>query len=313
MTGPAERTAADPRLLAAMQGLELSARRLVAGVVPGVHASRQPGPSREFSQYRAYQSGDDPRHIDWKLFARSDRYFLREGEIPTRLRLHLVLDATASMQHAGTIPGAPSKFDLARRLAAALALLAGGQGDAVELHVVAAGRVTSLLPGRSGPPFARIVRALASAEASGTWLASPAPLTAALRRGGAGAGGASGSTVDLTVVLTDGFERGGEIRAALAPLRSLRHEVIFCHLLTRDELAFPYRGPARFEDWETGQVIEADAELVRAAYLEGQAREREAWSQAWGRDRFDYLPVVTDEPADRALRTYLKRRRLAAS
>ncbi|HEY0968507.1 MAG TPA: DUF58 domain-containing protein [Opitutaceae bacterium] len=311
MTAAAERSATDPRLLAAMQGLELSARRLVAGVVPGLHASRQPGQSREFSQYRAYQPGDEPRQIDWKLFARSDRYFLREGEISMRLRLHLVLDATASMQHAGSTPGAPSKFVVAQRLAAALALLAGSQGDGVELHVVSAGRVTSQLPGRSGQPFTRIVRALAAAEPAGQWLASPAPLTAALRRGGAGASGGASATVDLTVVLTDGFEGGGEIRAALAPLRSLRHEVVFCHILTRDELEFPYRGPARFEDWETGQVIEADAALVRAAYVEGQEREREAWKTAWGGDRFDYLRVITDEPIDRVLRTYLKRRRQA--
>src|SRR4051812_22770 len=89
----------DPRLLAATQGLTLTARRLVAGAIAGLHASRRPGIAREFSQYRAYQAGDEPRHIDWKLFARSDRYFLRESEIDTRVAITLVLDATASMQH----------------------------------------------------------------------------------------------------------------------------------------------------------------------------------------------------------------------
>lgn len=311
MTAAADRSATDPRLMAAVQGLELCARRLVAGVVPGLHASRQPGSAREFSQYRAYQPGDEPRQIDWKLFARSDRYYLREGEVSLRLRLHLVVDATASMQHTGGPAGALRKFDIARNLAAALALLAGSQGDGVELHLVSDGRVSSVLPGRQGQPFSRVVRALAAAEPSGRWLESPGPLTAALRRGVEGAGGSANATVDLTVVLTDGFEGGGEIRAALAPLRSLRHEVVFCHLLTRDEVDFPYRGPARFEDWETGQVIEADGALVRAAYLEGQEREREAWKRAWGGDRFDYLRILTDEPIDRVLRLYLKRRRQA--
>jgi uncharacterized protein (DUF58 family) len=308
MTAAADRSVTDPRLLAAVQGLELGARRLLAGVVPGLHASRQPGQTREFSQYRAYQPGDEPRQIDWKLFARSDRYFLREGEVALRLRLHLVVDATTSMQHTGGVPGAPRKFDVARNLAAALSLLAGSQGDGVELHLVSKGRVSSFVPGRRGQPFSRVVRALTAAEPSGRWLESPGPLTAALRRGVEGAGGAASATVDLTVVLTDGFESGGEIRAALAPLRSLRHEVIFCHILTRDELDFPYRGPARFEDWETGQVIEADGDLVRVAYLTGLEREREAWKRAWSGARFDYLRIITDEPIDRVLRLYLKRR-----
>ncbi len=308
MTGAAERSATDPRLLAAMRGLELGARRLVAGMVPGMHASRQPGQAREFSQYRAYQAGDDPRHIDWKLFARSDRYFLREGEISTRLRVHLVLDATASMRHPGPSAGTATKFERAREVTAALALLAGGQGDAVELHVVRDGRVESLLPGRSGQPFSRVLRRLTAIDPAGSWVATPAALTRALRRGGAGLGGV-GQTADLTVLLTDGFEQGGEIRAALAPLRSLRHEVLFCHFVSRDEIDFPYQGPTRFEDWESGTVIETDAALARTAYLEGQEKERAAWRHAWGRERFDYLALVTDESPAPILRAHLKQRR----
>ena len=92
----------DPRLLAATRGLTLAARRLAAGVLPGLHASRQAGLAREFSQYRAYQPGDDPRHVDWKLFARSDRYYVRESEVETALTVRVLLDATASMRHADT-------------------------------------------------------------------------------------------------------------------------------------------------------------------------------------------------------------------
>ena len=90
----------DPKLLAATRGLTLAARGLVAGLLPGLHASRQPGMAREFAQYRAYQPGDEPRHIDWKLYARSDRYFVRESEIETAINVRLILDATASMRHA---------------------------------------------------------------------------------------------------------------------------------------------------------------------------------------------------------------------
>src|SRR5215207_9215324 len=136
----------DPRLLAATQGLTLTAQRLVTGAVAGLHASRRPGQAREFSQYRAYQPGDDPRQIDWKLFARSDRYFLRESEVDARVAISLVLDATESMQHAGEIPALPRKFDRARALTAALALLAEGQNDDVSLHIAGDGAIqTSLI------------------------------------------------------------------------------------------------------------------------------------------------------------------------
>src|SRR5262249_13913419 len=97
-----DRQVLDPRVIAATRNLELLARPLVAGVLPGMHASRQPGLAREFSQYRAYQPGDDPRHLDWKLYARSDRYFLRESEIETVVTIRILLDATESMQQADT-------------------------------------------------------------------------------------------------------------------------------------------------------------------------------------------------------------------
>ena len=95
-------TVLDPRLLAATRGLSLAARHLAAGLLPGLHTSRRTGLAREFSQYRPYQPGDDPRHVDWKLFARSDRYFVRESEVETALVVRVVLDATASMRQTDT-------------------------------------------------------------------------------------------------------------------------------------------------------------------------------------------------------------------
>lgn len=300
---------ADPRLLAATQGLTLTARRLVAGAIAGLHASQRPGLTREFSQYRAYQPGDEPRHIDWKLFARSDRYFLREGEIDTRVAVSLVLDATASMQHTGPAAGAPRKFDVARSVTAALAHLAENQGDAPALHLVADGEVSSVLTSGRRQPFQQIVHALARTEPSGRWPVAPARLTQALRHAEvAGTSAGPGTTARLTVVLTDGHEHAGEIRAALAPLRARQHEVLFFHFVARDERDFPYRGPVQFEEWETGRVLEADATVARGAYLAAAQRDREAWSRAWGNESFDYLELVTDESPERGLRAYLRRR-----
>ncbi len=299
----------DPHLLAATQRLTLTARRLVAGAVAGVHASRRSGLSREFSQYRPYQAGDEPRHIDWKLFSRTDRYYLREGEIDTRASLSLILDATASMQQRDTAAEAETKFDRARALAAAFALLAETQGDAISLHLVSDEAVTSVRTAQERQPFAKIVRSLAAAEPTGRWPRDPQQLTQDLRRSGLDARPAPpGTTTHLTVVITDGHAHGDEIRASLLPLRARQHEVVLIHLLSSDEVTFPFHGPVRFEEWETGRVVETDAGAVRAAYLAAQAKEQTAWKREWTGHHFDYLPLVADESLERGLRAYLLRR-----
>lgn len=309
-TNPPDRAVTDPRVIAATRDLELVARKLVAGVLPGMHASRQPGLAREFSQYRAYQPGDDPRHLDWKLYARSDRYFLRESEIETTVTIRLLLDATESMRQADLSgPGAGlRKFDLARNVAAAFAWIAQAQGDPIGLHAVTDGRIVSVPPGQHRQPFERIVRALARIEPAGGWLSDNRALSAALTAG-ARAGGDADATREISVVLTDGHERAGEIRAALAPLRSRRHEVLLLHFIGRDEAEFPFHGPVRFEEWETGVVVETDADAARPAFLAGQEEHLREWRRAFEGERFHYLPLRTDQPLDRALRGYLIQRR----
>ena len=300
----------DPSLLAATRGLALAARRLAAGVLPGLHASRQAGLAREFSQYRAYQPGDDPRHVDWKLFARSDRYYVRESEIETAITVRLLLDATASMQHADTTGPNTGlrKFDAARVLAAALALVAQAQGDVAGLHAVSGGRVISAPPGQHRQPFERIVRTLENVTPAGRWPSEGQALAAALAAGPRVAAG-GGESREIVVVISDLHEHGEEIRASLAPLRARRHELLLLHLAGRDELDFPFHGPVRFEDWETGASVETDADGARAAWLAGQDERVRAWRKAWeGGGRFDYARFRLDEPLDRALRAYLLRR-----
>lgn len=291
-----------PALLAATRGLRLAARQLAAGLLPGAQAGRRVGPSREFSQARPYQPGDDPRHIDWRLFARSDRYFLRESELETAVPVRLILDATASMAHADR------RFDLARVLAAALATLAHASGDPVGLLAVTDGRVVATSnPTRSAEPLERVLRALAALEPGGRWPADAHALAAAL-------GADLRRSRGLAVVLSDGHEQDGEIRAALTPLRAAGHEVLFLQLLGRDETEFPFHGTVRFVDRETGAAVETDADAARAAYLAGQERERADWRR-WagagggggGHDpRSAYAAFRADEPAERVLRTYLR-------
>jgi uncharacterized protein (DUF58 family) len=297
----------DPKLQAAVGDLTLVARKLVAGAIPGMHSSRRPGLAREFSQYRAYQPGDEPRHIDWKLFARSVRYFLRESEIETKVAVRLVVDATASMGHTDAGPGARRKFYAACQLAAAFALMAETQGDPVGLVAISADKIMTVPIDGHRQPFARIVRALAALEPAGAWPKEPRDFTAALALNARMTGGAD-TTAELTIVITDGHEPAGEIRAALKPLRARRNEVLWLHLVGRDEREFPYTGLLRFEEWETGRQVEAEAGVVRAAYLAAQEAEVAAWRRAWAGERFDYQRVSLDEPLERTLRVYVKRR-----
>ena len=291
-------TVLDPQLLAATRGLALAARGLAAGVLPGLHASRRAGLAREFSQYRAYQPGDDPRHVDWKLFARSDRYYVRESEVETALTVRLLLDATGSMRHADTTGPAAGrrKFEAARVLAAALALVAQAQGDTVGLHAVCDGKIVSAPPGQSRQPFERIVRTLEHLEPAGRWPADARPLARAFARREAR---------EIIVVLSDLHEEAEEIHAALTPLRANGHELILFHLVGRDEIDFPFRGSVRFEDWETGEAVETDADAARAAWVEGQERRVRAWKDG---GRCDYARFRLDEGLDRVLRAYLLRR-----
>ena len=292
----------DPKLLAATRGLTLAARGLVAGILPGLHASRRPGMAREFAQYRAYQAGDEPRHIDWKLYARSDRYFVRESEIETAVNVRLILDATASMRHADAANLALTKFDLARTLAAALTLLAAAQGDQIGLHAVSGDGVVSVPPGQHRQPTERILHTLENLRATGPWPAEA-------RRALAGALDAQVDRREIVVVLTDGHEQDDEIRGALAPWRARGHELLLCQIVGRDEEDFSFQGLVRFEDWETGATQETDADAARAAGGAGYRQRRGAGRRGWaGGGRFDVLRFLLDEPPGDVLRAYLKRR-----
>ncbi len=291
----------DPQLLAATRGLTLAARELVAGVLPGLHASRQPGMAREFAQYRAYQPGDEPRRIDWKLYARSDRYFVRESEVETATNIRLILDATASMRHADADNPTLTKFDLARSLAAALAMLAAAQGDGIGLHALSGDGLVSIAPGQHRQPTERVLRTLANLQPSGRW---PADAGRALQ-----SALATGAPREIVVVLTDGHEQSDEIRAALAPWRVRGHELLLCQLVGRDERNFPFHGPVRFEDWETSATLETDADAARADWTAGYEQRLRAWRSDWaGSGRFDALRFVLGEPPGSVLRAYLQRR-----
>ena len=286
-----------PELLYALRNLPLAARQAAEGFLAGAHASRRQGAGMEFSQYRPYQPGDDLRRLDWRLAARSDKYFLRESEVDTSLTVNLVLDASASMNHRDD--NGLTKLDYARLLLAALAYLAQKQGDAVGLTILSPSGLQHF-PARSDTrQLPRLYYALEAAEATGTFPdpATLAPLTARRQRA-------------LTVCVSDLYEADGEINRLLARLRATSGDVLLLHLVAGNELNFSYKGPVTFRDLETGQTIQLNADEQRATYQQQLHQWLRDTAHAARRQGLDYHRLSTADPLDGALREFLKRRHL---
>jgi uncharacterized protein (DUF58 family) len=282
----------DPRTLASLGDLELAARLVVDGFMIGAHRSRKPGAGLEFSQFRSYQPGDDLRRVDWKLFGRSDRYFVRESESETSLTVRLVLDASASMAQA---EDGLSKFDYARYLAAALAVLARRQGDAVGLYALADAHLILLPASRESQHLHRLLHALEGLEPGGVWPAWPSVERALLA--GAGRG--------ITVIVTDLHERRDEIRDTARRLAALQHDVLVCHLIGRAEYELAFPGTVTFEELETGRRVDVDADAARGAYRAALDAELEGLRVELEDRRISYGRFFLDQPLDGPLRAFL--------
>ncbi len=284
-----------PEHLHRLHNLPLAAKQAAEGLLHGAHLSRRKGAGMEFSQYRPYQPGDDLRRLDWRLAARSDRYYLRESEVDTSLTVHLVLDATASMNHRDD--NGLSKLEYGRLLCAALAYVATQQGDAVALTVLRPTGLLHLPPRADARQLPRLYHALATADAAGTFpdAATLAPLTA--RRQPA-----------LIICVSDLYEEDGEVERLLTRLRAASGEVLVLHLMARNELEFTFRGAVTFEDLETGRQLQLDAGQQRRAWQQ----HLQPWLQATARRArtlgFDYQLLNTTDPLTTALRAFLGRR-----
>jgi uncharacterized protein (DUF58 family) len=249
----------------------------------------------EFSQYRPYQPGDDLRRLDWRLAARSDRYYIRESEVETSLMIHLLLDASASMNHRDD--NGLTKLDYARLVLASMAYLATNQGDAVALSVLRPEGVQHLPPRAESRQLPRLYNLLEKTEAGGLFpsTAMLAPLTARRQRA-------------LTVFVSDLYEEGTEMESLLTRLQAVGGEVLVLHLVANNELTFSYRGSITFEDLETGQILQLDADQQRAAYQHNHQEWLRSTAQSARRHGFDYHQLSTADPLDQALREFLRRR-----
>jgi uncharacterized protein (DUF58 family) len=286
----------DPTALARFGRLELIARLVVEGVMAGRHRSPFKGFSVEFAEHRQYGPGDEIRHIDWRAYGKTDRYYVKEYEEETNLKAYLVVDSSGSMGYAGRTA---SKFEHARRMAAALAYLAISQRDAVGL-VTFDSSVRALIPPRSAPDhFSVVCKVLEETEPGGETPLSGIlhALAGRIRRRG------------LVIVLSDGFDRLDDLTDALRHLRHRHHEVLFFHTLAPEEEEFPFRRPARFRSLERLEhTLRVDPLALRATYLERfNAFCRDLKERIRGMDA-DYQRASTAEPVERTLFDYLASR-----
>jgi len=287
-------TPADLRKLANLQVL---ARYVVEGFCSGLHTSPHKGFSVEFREHRQYVQGDEIRRLDWKVFGKTDRLYVREYEEETNLRATLLVDASGSMSYAGA--GGISKFDYATRLAACLAYLMLRQQDSVGL-VTFDQKLRQHIPPRSRPSHLHVLLdALQATQPGGeTELAKVFhQLVPKIHRRG------------LLIIFSDCFGNVTELLSALAHLRHAHHEIIIFQLWDQDELEFPFQQWTKFEslESETEQRL-LDPVQLRAVYLENLARFRQELKDGCHRHRIDLVPLTTNQPYAEALAYYLERR-----
>lgn len=268
--------------------LELRARAVAEGLLVGTNHSKRFGASTEFAEHKVYAPGDDVRQLDWKAYARLDRYFVRRYEEEANLDVHLVLDASGSMAYAGGAQGryGVSKLDYARTLAAAIAWLAQRRSDAPGLSVFAGQERHQLPPRARADHFKALFDILQNTEASGPTRAVAAleQLAARMKRKA------------LVVVMSDLLDVGAAILGPLGVLQKRGADVLLLHVMDPDELEFRFDGVVRFEDLEGDREVQVDAAGVRDAYLqELGAFLEQLRSGAAARD-LRYHLVRTDQP-----------------
>ncbi len=285
----------DPAVIARLGTLELKARTIVEGFLSGLHRSPFKGFSVEFAEYRQYMPGDDLSTIDWKVYARSDRYYVKKFEEETNLDCHLLLDVSGSMSYASH---GISKFEYGAILAASLGYLMNRQRDAVGMMAFDE-QVVTLLPASARPGHLRALLVSLDRLRPGNRTNVSKPLhqlaDALTKRG-------------MVVLISDLLDDPDEVVRGLKHFQYRGTDVIVFHVLDRDEIQFPFERATRFEDLETEEEVMAVPSIVREHYLKAITGLIDRYKRELGACGIDYHLLATDEPLELALLEYLSTR-----
>jgi uncharacterized protein (DUF58 family) len=287
----------DPRTLAKLQGLELRARLIVEGYVSGVHRSPFHGFSIEFAEHREYVQGDDLRYVDWKVFGKTDKFYLKQYEEETNLVSYLLLDTSESMRYQSE-GAAMSKLEYAQCVAASLSYLILQQQDSVGL-VTFDREVRALVRASSNPSHLRqLLHVMDESVPERKTATGPIfhDLAERLKKRG------------IVMVLSDLFDDVPSMLAGLKHFRHRRHEVVIFHVLDPAELDFPFRNMTLFKGMEDLPDVLTDPRSLRRAYLEEFGRFVNQVKRGCRQHHIDYVPLRTDQSLEVALSTYLAAR-----
>ena len=290
----------DPRTLARVKDMPLIAKTVADGFLHGLQQSHQRGIGIEFSQYRNYEPGDDPGRIDWKLFARSDRYFVREAERESEIGIWFVIDASESMSQASEqTPGSWTKFEYAKHLLATLSYLAHRQGDQIGLLAIN-GRQQTFLPLSAGErQWHRILKQLTVLESGDVFPPVKAVKSAIGRL----------QVPGMVFVISDFYQKSSEVTNFVKQIATAHTEVVAMQLQCQDEIDFPYQGPIRFEDLESGEQILVTAQNARNSYRKALDGHQQALRKELSKLRVPLTAINIDQAMDQALFDFLDSRR----
>lgn len=309
----------DPKSLSRVKDLPLVAKTLAHGFLQGLHDSRQRGVGIEFSQYRIYEPGDELSKIDWKLFGRTDRYFVREAERESEINVWFVLDCSQSMAQSSEQSKSHqvgnnqqqlsksnikeheewTKLKYGQYLIATLAYLAQKQGDSVGFLALSADR-SHFLPAYPGERhWQKLLIELTKVKPSGAFpkMAQRSTQLSLLRKNG------------LVILISDFHQRNNEVSQLALNLANARTEVLGFHLACQDEISFPFKGAIRFEDLETKEEMLVSAEQVKEDYLAARKQYNDELSTKLAKHRVQWLPTNIDNPLDENLFTFLNARK----
>jgi uncharacterized protein (DUF58 family) len=282
----------DSAMLSRLLALPLNARQAMTGSVSGRHRSPVRGSSIEFAQYRKYVPGDDTRRLDWRTWGRTDRFYIKEFEADTNLRLALIVDGSGSM---GFGPAGATRLDYCRQLCGSLGYLAAQQGDAVGLWGVGKDH-RQKLPAKRGAEHLRLVLdQLAGLEPKGETTILESMHEAAEQI----------SQRALVVIASDFFIDPAQLKNALQHLRFRKHDVVLFHVLDRNELDFNFDRPARFVDMEGGETLLADPSLIARRYRDVVKRVLAEFDDVIRSSGADYQRVLMQDACEGVLAKFL--------
>lgn len=287
----------DPAVLAKLGSLRLRAKHIVEGYVAGLHRSPFHGFSIEFAEHREYAPGDDLRYVDWKVFGKTDRVYLKQYEEETNLIGYVVLDTSESMRYQSQ-QASLSKLEYAQTAAAALSYLILQQQDSVGLAMFDDQVRTSLRPSSSPSQFNQVISLMESATAAEKTATGPIFHDLAERFKHRG----------VVIILSDLFDDIGPMLAGLKHFRHRRHDVIVTHVLDPAEYDFPFSQPTLFKGLEQMGELLAEPARIRAAYREEFNSFIKEVAAGCRNQGADYLPLRTDQPLDSVLTKFLAKR-----